>query len=71
MLLGLHGASILKIFAILALNYSVAKVCKGSKLGPVLTWIFNGAILFANEINSGYQFGNFHPSLELLVSFRA
>jgi hypothetical protein len=63
----LHGASVLKIFVILCLNYSIAKICKGSKLGPVLIWIFNGAVLFANERNSGYRFGKFHPSLELLV----
>jgi hypothetical protein len=68
MLVGLHGTSILKIFAILILNYLIAKSCKGSKLGPLLTWVFNVAVLFANEKNSGYRFGMFHPALQSLVS---
>ena len=66
-LIGLHGTSILKIIVILSANYWIAKVSGGSRTGPLLTWIFNGSILFANEIYGGYRYANFHPSLEVLV----
>ncbi|TFY56821.1 hypothetical protein EVJ58_g7407 [Rhodofomes roseus] len=64
MLAGLHGASVLKVLLILTGNYAIAKVTKGSKLNPLLTWIFNGVVLFANERNEGYRFAALHPSLE-------
>jgi hypothetical protein len=67
MLIVLHGTSVLIIFSILTLNYLLAKLLKGSKLAPVLTWVFNGFVLFANEKYSGYDFGNLHTSLESLV----
>jgi D-alanyl-lipoteichoic acid acyltransferase DltB (MBOAT superfamily) len=70
MLLGLHGASIIKIFTILILNFTIAKVCKGSKLGPISTWIFNLLVLYGNEVNHGYQFGHIHPSLEFLDAIK-
>ena len=66
-LLGLHGTSIIKVFIILSINYSIAKYLGPSKLSPILTWVFNGVILFANETYSGYKFAPIHPSLELLV----
>ncbi|KAJ3483605.1 hypothetical protein NLI96_g6202 [Meripilus lineatus] len=65
-LLGLHGTSIIKVFIIISINYSIAKYLGPSKLSPVLTWVFNGAILFANETYSGYKFASIHPSLGLL-----
>ncbi|GBE88390.1 Glycerol uptake protein [Sparassis crispa] len=68
MLLGLHGTSIVKIFAIVTANYGIAKTCRASKFGPLLTWIFNAAVLFANERNEGYRFASMHPSLEMLDS---
>lgn len=64
----LHGASTMKILAILSFNYIIAKQCKGSKIGPALTWLFNGAILFANDLNHGYRLGAISPALEFLVS---
>lgn len=67
MLAGLHGTSILKVFTIVSLNYAIAKYTKGSKLNPLLTWIFNGIILFANEQNEGYRYAVLHPSLEILA----
>jgi hypothetical protein len=67
MLSGLHGTSIIKIFTILAANFAIAKFGCGQKWAPFVTWIFNGAILFANEWNSGYTFATLHPSLEMLV----
>jgi protein-cysteine N-palmitoyltransferase HHAT len=67
MLLGLHGSSILKIFAILVINFALSKSCGKSIYGPVLTWIFNLAVLVANELNEGYRFGSLHSSLQALV----
>jgi protein-cysteine N-palmitoyltransferase HHAT len=69
MLTILHGASVLKIAVILTLNYAIARTCGSSKMGPALTWIFNGLVLFANERNEGYEFRTVHPSLETLVCF--
>jgi hypothetical protein len=66
-LIGLHGTSIFKIVLILTANYWIAKASRGSRLGPLLTWVFNGLILFANEIYGGYRYASFHPSLEVLV----
>jgi len=66
-LAGLHGTSIIKILLILTVNYTIAKLCRGSRLGPLLTWVFNGLVLFANEWYSGYRFGEILPALHLLV----
>jgi len=68
MLLGLHGPSVLKILAILTINYGIAKTCASSRLGPVLTWIFNMLVLFAIERNDGYRFASLHPYLDVLDS---
>jgi hypothetical protein len=67
LLIGLHGASSIKILIILTINYVIAKSCKGSKLGPLLTWVFNGAVLFANDRYNGYRFGDLSPALLFLV----
>ncbi|KAJ3550711.1 hypothetical protein NM688_g5016 [Phlebia brevispora] len=66
MLIILHGTSVLKIFAILSINYLIAKLGRGSKVAPVLTWVFNGAVLFLNETQDGYRFSSLHHSLERL-----
>ncbi|KAF2011798.1 MBOAT-domain-containing protein [Aaosphaeria arxii CBS 175.79] len=56
-LIALHGLSIFKVLAILALNY---KICKAvpRKYIPVATWVFNVGILFANELCSGYSYAS-------------
>lgn len=51
----LHGVSALKIFAIIYINYSIAKKLPRQYV-PAVTWIFNVAILFANELCQGYSF---------------
>lgn len=66
-LLALHGMNVLKIFLILSVNYGIAKYLGGSKLNPLLTWIFNGAVLFTSEIYSGYPFRSLHTALAPLV----
>ena len=70
MLVALHGTSVLKIFIILSLNYLIAKTCRGSKVGPAVTWVFNAAVLFLNETQEGYRFASIHPSLQYLVRTR-
>ncbi|CAE7098754.1 unnamed protein product [Rhizoctonia solani] len=61
MLTGLHGTSALKILAILAANYWIAML----KI-PALTWIFNGAVLFASNWYEGFRFGDVHGALASL-----
>ncbi|KAL1739025.1 MBOAT, membrane-bound O-acyltransferase family-domain-containing protein [Schizophyllum fasciatum] len=65
----LHGTSTLKILLILSANYYLAKTCRGSRLGPVLTWIFNVAVLFLNDHYNGYRYGEILPSLHILDSY--
>lgn len=67
-LIGLHGTSVLKIFIILTANYCIGKSFARSRAGPIITWIFNFLILFANERNEGYLFSSLHPDLAPLVS---
>jgi protein-cysteine N-palmitoyltransferase HHAT len=52
-LLALHGISIVKVLAILWFNYQVATKLPRQYVS-VATWIFNIAILFANELGRGY-----------------
>ena len=66
-LLGLHGASTLKILFILSVNYGIAKFFGSSKANPVLTWLFNMGVLFAIERNNGFKFASLSPSLAYLV----
>ena len=69
MLIGLHGTSIIKIFAILSVNFGIAKFGGGQIWVPFITWGFNGAVLYFNEIHSGYRFASIHPSFLVLVRF--
>jgi hypothetical protein len=64
----MSGNSLFKIGAILGINYAIAKIGGSARWMPTLTWIFNIAILFANEKYEGYMFSQFHPSLSWLVS---
>lgn len=69
MITALHGTSAIKIILILLANYHLGKACKEHSAAPVLTWILNGAVLYMNEIHSGYKFGDLHESLGVLDSF--
>ena len=70
MIVALHGSSAFKILLILTLNYLIAKHCRGSWFSPVLTWTFNGLVLFTNDFFHGYQFSSLGSSLSYLVSPR-
>ncbi|KAL1928870.1 hypothetical protein VTP01DRAFT_2656 [Rhizomucor pusillus] len=54
----LNGANILKIMTIITISYAIGKLTQGSIYNPVLTWIFNLGILFANEYCKGYYFSS-------------
>ena len=69
MLIGLHGASALKVIAIFAANYWIGKTTAGTVLGPVVNWAFNLSILIVNEWADGYKFAALHPSLAHLVRY--
>lgn len=56
-LLALHGTSAFKVFAILYINFSLAKGLPRSSV-PWATWIFNIGILFANELCKGYPYAD-------------
>ncbi|KAF9173953.1 glycerol transporter [Mortierella sp. AD010] len=62
----MYGNSLLKIGAIVIINYVIAKVGRGAKWMPLATWFFNLAVLFMNEAYDGYRFGDFHESLTWL-----
>ena len=51
----LHGVSALKVLLILYVNFKIATDLP-RKYVPAFTWIFNIAILFANELSHGYAF---------------
>lgn len=51
----LHGFSALKILVILYTNFKIATALPRD-IVPATTWIFNIAVLFANELGQGYRF---------------
>lgn len=53
----LHGFSSLKVLTILYVNYTIA-MSSPRQYMPAITWVFNIAILFANELYRGYQFSS-------------
>ncbi|KXN84378.1 Glycerol uptake protein 1 [Leucoagaricus sp. SymC.cos] len=62
----LHGINAVKILLILFINYLLAKKLKGSRSGVVMNWVFNGAILFGNEVFEGWRFGQWFEGLAWL-----
>ncbi|KAF9357035.1 glycerol transporter [Mortierella sp. AD094] len=62
----MNGSSILKILAIVSMNYAIAKLGGSARWMPAATWIFNICILFLNESYQGYKFANLHGSLAWL-----
>jgi protein-cysteine N-palmitoyltransferase HHAT len=65
----LHGSSALKVFLILAINYTAAKRFAGSRMGNLVVWIVNLVILFGNEIYDGYTYSSIHPTFAFLVGY--
>lgn len=52
---------------ILGANYGISKRFSGHRLAPLLTWVFNITILFANDRFSGYRFSSVASALQVLV----
>ncbi|KAH0843761.1 Glycerol uptake protein 1 [Fonsecaea pedrosoi] len=64
-ILALNGSSIFKILLILFINFKIATALPRDAI-PVATWVFNIAILFANELAQGYRYS---VMAEALVPF--
>lgn len=59
----LVGVSAFKILIILIINFKIGTALPRSAI-PVTTWIFNIAILFANELSQGYRFSSLSSAIE-------
>ncbi|CAG7855140.1 Putative membrane-bound O-acyltransferase C24H6.01c [Serendipita indica DSM 11827] len=70
LVIGLHGASSLKVFAIIGGNYFLAKQLGGSRIAPLILWTVNIMVLLCNEIYDGYSFSSVHSSLGFLDGYR-
>ncbi|GAM17403.1 hypothetical protein SAMD00019534_005780 [Acytostelium subglobosum LB1] len=64
-LLFVHGSSTIIIVAIALSNFGISRFFARSSLLPLVTWAFNGFILWTSYIYSGYQFS----SLAILGSY--
>jgi hypothetical protein len=64
----LFGNGLIKILIILSINFLIPITLKDSKLNPIVTWLFNLAVLFGNEKYDGYKFEWFSENLAFLVS---
>ncbi|CAI2163199.1 1821_t:CDS:10 [Funneliformis geosporum] len=62
----LYGNSLIKILIILSINFLIPVTLQGSKLNPIITWIFNLAVLFANERYDAYKFKWINENLTFL-----
>lgn len=52
----------MKYLFIISISYSIGRRTAGTKWNPILTWLFNLAILFLNEHYSGYRFADMFGS---------
>ncbi|KAJ2742306.1 glycerol transporter [Coemansia sp. BCRC 34301] len=67
---GLSGVSTVFILAIALGNYLLAKRLGGRRWAPAAFWVYNMAVLFANEYYKGYEFGHMAESLAWLDEWR-
>ncbi|TCD63940.1 glycerol transporter [Steccherinum ochraceum] len=51
---------------IISINYAIAKCTGHSQFAPIATWVFNIAVLFANDWFSGYHYSALHPALKFM-----
>ncbi|ORZ37231.1 MBOAT, membrane-bound O-acyltransferase family-domain-containing protein [Catenaria anguillulae PL171] len=56
-----HGFHLLKILALLVINFAISKAAGGSKWNPLLTWTWNVGTLFLIEWTKGFKFLNPDP----------
>jgi len=62
----LNGFSVLKIIFILFINFKIGTSLPRNAV-PAATWVFNIAILFANELAQGYRFSALGEALAPLL----
>lgn len=55
-LIFVHGSASLIVIGIALINFTISRVFGKSKLLPIVTWVFNGFILWTSYIYSGYKF---------------
>ncbi|GAA5898733.1 O-acyltransferase [Sporobolomyces salmoneus] len=74
-----HGTSLLKMLLILYVNWRLARLALNEQNEknlikrewvPYVTWGFNGAILFLNEMYGGYSFGSILSALSWLDDYK-
>ncbi|KAJ2107987.1 glycerol transporter [Coemansia sp. S142-1] len=66
----LSGVSTVFILAFTGVNFVLAKRFGGRRWAPAVFWVFNMAVLFANEYYKGYEFGRMLQSLAWLDQWR-
>ncbi|KAJ3183380.1 glycerol transporter [Geranomyces variabilis] len=59
----IHGASVLKIIAIVVVNFAITASLGTTRLGVGLTWLWSLGALFMNDMYRGYEFAALHPGL--------
>jgi len=62
----LFGTSAFKILLIVYANYKLVEATDIHPIAPYLIWSFNIAVLFTNEIFSGYKFSSLFSALAVL-----
>jgi hypothetical protein len=68
----LHGVGFLKVLFLLTINFglthqNVIPAHRFPRFMPALIWTFSIAILFLNDLYSGYRFGSISANLSFLV----
>lgn len=64
----LHGKGSLVMLFVMMINYAIAKIAKGSRFLPLLTWIWNIVLLFGcDQFFKNFTFSYYIPALSFLV----
>ena len=53
-----NGSGVVFMLTIAGVNFSIGRLCAGTPLCPVLTWLFNAGILLLNERFRGYRYAD-------------
>ncbi len=69
-LFGAHGFNCFRILLLLSVNFAIAKFCRGSTLGYVLTWSYGISTLFINDYFRKLTYTSIHPSLAYFDGFK-
>ncbi|KAI8057108.1 glycerol transporter [Syncephalis plumigaleata] len=66
----ISGSNLIKILLIISINYAIAKIGKGTRWNPIITWIFNLTVLLFNDQFEGYRYGGISSAFEFLDNHR-